>query len=139
MRKDQVFAMIAANVFIVSLFPIALHNSDTHINQGKSFTGMDCFLVSLAALLHGDGALGGFGITNLAFFALLGMLLVSWPRFVKTRLGFSLFSCLYASIWFLNALRDLNMLGLGYYLWFGAYILLFFAHVSAAKKPKHFH
>jgi hypothetical protein len=137
MKAHQALAMIAANAFIVSLFPTALDNSSPHFNRGNPLTGMDCFLISLIACVEGDGLLVCSGVANLAFFLLVGMLLGSWPRFLKTRLVVSLLACGSALSWVLF-LGHSGDLGSAYYLWLGAHMFLFLGHFSAVRKSRHF-
>jgi hypothetical protein len=127
MKAKQKLAAIATGAFILSHCLPAYSGS----------TGFGCFLVCLNIMLGQDSTVhaglggwiyySGFVLANLLFPVLAFMLMFSARCFSRTRRWLSLLISLQVLSWLLNN-EELSSIGAGYYVWLGAYILLFIAH-----------
>jgi hypothetical protein len=146
MKAHRLLVCIAVIAFVASLFQTAFLNSSPSFNSGRSLSGFECLLASLRALFSLDFTdfyvyMAGFGITNLAFPFLVGTLLTSSSKLLRTRRFFSLLAAFYALTWLLfwlqqSILHDKEShFGIGYYFWLASYFLLFAAYASKKKEP----
>jgi len=129
MKTKQKLAAIATGAFILSFF------LSVHSNGGSGF---QCFALCVDVMLARSGALyfglgewleySGFVVANLLFLVLAALLMMSARGFYRTRRWLALLIALEVLSWLAIYVQDLSVLRSGYYVWLGAYVLLFFAH-----------
>jgi hypothetical protein len=130
-KTKQKLAVIATGAFILSFFLPAWDND----------TGLVCFNYCLGVMLKEgpeflqEGKLGGwmydsgFVVANLLFLVLATLLMMSARDFYRTRRWVAVVVALQVLSWLAVNVQDLSVLRSGYYMWLGAYVLLFFVHV----------
>jgi hypothetical protein len=128
MKIKQKLAAIATGAFILS-----------HFLPAYGSTGFGCFSTCLSIALRPDGDLNvglggwmyysGFVVVNLLFPVLAFTLMFSVRCFSRTRCWLSLLISLQVLSWLLVNIKNPSSLGMGYYVWLGAFVLLLFAHI----------